>query len=59
MHKEYRQSSEPIKTWRKYMYSSRRKGQENVCKQVMIGFGFTSDWVNTWHKIFFLSYCVG
>ena len=31
---------------------SRRQARENACSQVMIGFGFTSDWVRKWREMF-------
>ena len=29
-----------------------RKARENVCKRVIIGFGFASDWMKKWREIF-------
>ena len=29
-----------------------RKAQENECKRVAIGFGFTSDWMKKWREFF-------
>jgi len=31
---------------------NRRQARENACKQVAIGFGFTSDWSRNWREIF-------
>ena len=28
---------------------------ENVCDQVLIGFGFTFDWLSKWRKFFFIA----
>ena len=30
----------------------RRQARENMCDQVAIGFGFTSDWLRRWCKFF-------
>ena len=32
---------------------SRRQARENACRQVTIGFDFTSDWSRKWREIFF------
>ena len=32
---------------------SRRQTRENACRQVAIGFGFTSDWPKKWREIFY------
>jgi len=29
-----------------------RKARENVCELVLIGFGFTSDWMKKWREFF-------
>ena len=31
---------------------SRRKARENACERVMIGFGFTSNWMKKWRESF-------
>ena len=28
------------------------QAQENVCEQITVGFGFTSDWIKKWHNFF-------
>ena len=35
---------------------SRRQARENACRQDTIGFGFTSDWLRKWRKIFLANY---
>ena len=49
-HNRRRQSNEPIRTRSKYMLPASSAG--NACRQVTIGFGFTSDWLTKWREIF-------
>ena len=32
--------------------SNYHQARENVCEQVTIGFGFTSDWLRKWRELF-------
>ena len=50
-HNSREQSSEPIRA--EANTCSRRQARENVCRQVTIGFVFTSDWLRKWSEILF------
>ena len=32
---------------------NKRQARENACEQVMIGFGFASDWSRKWREMFY------
>ena len=41
-----------MRTRSKYTSRNRRKARENACDQVVIGFGFASNWLNRWRELF-------
>ena len=50
--KNRKQQNESMRTRSNYTHN-RHQARENACDQVVLGFGFASDWLSRWHEVFF------